>query len=70
MHHTCPFCGSDKLVMTEDHNGIVERVMYWIRCVTCGAQGPWKVKRAEAIGWWNTRPAPALGATIAEESES
>lgn len=70
MNHTCPFCGSRSLTMTEEREGIIERVMYWIRCRKCGAHGPWKTARVEAIESWDLRVEAKMVATIAEEIDA
>lgn len=67
MNHTCPFCGGSELAITTERKSIVEHIMYWVRCLKCGAMGPWKTERAAAIGAWNTSVAVKRGASIGED---
>ena len=46
--NTCPFCGSTKAELMFNH-------AYFVECMECGAQGPWKNYASEAQKLWNTR---------------
>jgi len=43
----CPFCGSNFVNMN--------RVGWWVVCENCGAEGPAKETREEALATWNRR---------------
>lgn len=70
MNLTCPFCTNSELVITTEKKGIVEHVMHWVRCLACGAVGPWKTTRADAISAWNNYFTRIPGASIGEDHES
>lgn len=67
MNLTCPFCTSTELVLTTDRQSIVERIMHWVRCLACGAQGPWKTTRSDAIEAWNNNFVRKQAASIGED---
>lgn len=47
---SCPFCGKDEGV--DSCYGDGERV---IRCMNCGAVGPWAEQLSDTIETWNER---------------
>ena len=52
----CPFCGE---VPTVFKDTLHERAYFRIRCVGCGAHGPWFNTRKESVTHWNTRQEPS-----------
>ena len=46
---SCPFCGSDKLIIPDLFSHIV------VSCDGCGTDGPAKKNEKDAIKAWNTR---------------
>lgn len=60
----CPFCQSD------NHYVACGSSLYWGKCVACGAEGPTKDGRAEAVAAWNTRaPDPRITTLLARVQE-
>lgn len=59
VHMCCPFCGGERLLMTESRTQVSSRLECWIRCGSCGAEGPWHQSPGAAIGAWNRRVEPA-----------
>jgi hypothetical protein len=52
----CPFC-NHVLPIARGDDGT-----YWVQCVGCGALGPTRSHRADAVAAWNRRPQPIAGA--------
>ena len=49
----CPYCGSTN---TEVVSKVQEHAFhYWVRCMSCAAEGPWAKTYNGAIEWWNMR---------------
>ncbi len=49
----CPFCGNEELYCTQHRfrdNGLV-----YVKCESCGAEGPPEEWEDDAINKWNTR---------------
>ncbi len=47
----CPFCASK-----EAHQIRVDEAgHHWVQCVNCGAMGPWKMSRTQAVHAWFKR---------------
>lgn len=44
----CPFCGGEPKIVTISHNG-----NSYVKCKSCGAQGPVRYEEYEAVGEWN-----------------
>lgn len=47
---SCPFCGKNEGV--ESFNEDKGRI---IRCMNCGAAGPWAEQLSDAVRYWNER---------------
>lgn len=56
LHEPCPFCGHEKLILTESRSSILSRVECWVTCTKCQAEGPSHRSPAEAMEAWNRRP--------------
>lgn len=57
---TCPFCGSDDLVIRAVNDRDREGLPVAVHCVDCGTQGPWVYIQDgghpdKAVDWWNQR---------------
>jgi Lar family restriction alleviation protein len=48
---TCPFCGSTAVV----RKSFLDSKEWWVACKECGALGPFKKTRKEAVNEWNRR---------------
>lgn len=48
---SCPFCRSDNLWLIEES----EIEYNWVHCKDCGADGPCKETKEEAVKAWNRR---------------
>ncbi|WP_186307911.1 Lar family restriction alleviation protein [Paraburkholderia sp. BCC1884] len=55
----CPFCESADV----EYRFIA---LHWVKCNSCGAEGPGKTNKRAAIAAWNRRasPAPAILAEL------
>jgi Lar family restriction alleviation protein len=53
----CAYCGGEKVYVGD--NGLGEHYekpdVFWVVCETCGASGPPRDSKREAIEGWNTR---------------
>lgn len=49
----CPFCGGKGERHETPHDDI--DIDYFIRCISCGAEGGWSKVRAGAVTHWNRR---------------
>ena len=47
----CPFCGSEEIGISLNRNA-------WMSCCSCGADGPYKDTKRQAIQAWNRRYDP------------
>lgn len=72
--NACPFCGGQGTVDSEDHGGPGDGIDWFVRCLSCGAEGPWEHTERAAMQLWNARytrlqPAPvcAICGHIARE---
>ena len=58
----CPFCGGDPMPDRELRRGHDrtdrDAWAYFLRCVSCAAQGGWAKSESGAIRLWNMRVAP------------
>lgn len=57
----CPFCGGEPTTNSEDSAG---RMVYWIQCRACAAQGPWFTVAGNAAKGWNQRVSPPTSGTV------
>ncbi|MFY4709909.1 Lar family restriction alleviation protein [Burkholderia glumae] len=48
----CPFCESADI----EYRAMA---LHWVRCNSCGAEGPGKTNKRAAVAAWNRRPSPA-----------
>ena len=61
----CPFCGHEPEIVEEfEHTGLHEGGYYWVvRCNFlkggCGAKGPGRIEKEEAIELWQRRYQPS-----------
>ena len=47
---SCPFCGRE-----EGDDSYDEEKNHVIRCMNCGAVGPWAEQLSDAVKYWNER---------------
>ncbi len=59
MHMCCPFCGGDRILLTETRAQVSSRVEYSVRCGSCAAEGPWFQSPVAATRAWDRRTEPA-----------
>jgi len=70
---SCPFCGGDWVLDKSLRNGYKEHVTdpdafaYFVRCVSCAAQGGWAKSESGAFRLWNRRLEAESRATSADE---
>jgi Lar family restriction alleviation protein len=56
----CPFCGGEGVLDSKPHGGGGEHA-HFVRCISCGCEGPWMKTEGNAIRFWNMRtPEPAM----------
>jgi Lar family restriction alleviation protein len=63
--NACPFCGGEGIVESRDH-GPEDEEVWFVRCRSCGAEGPWDHRQGAATRLWNARytrlqPVPKCG---------
>ncbi|WP_369065271.1 Lar family restriction alleviation protein [Burkholderia gladioli] len=49
----CPFCGSSDI----EYRAMA---LHWVRCGSCGSEGPGRGNKKAAIDAWNRRASPAI----------
>lgn len=57
----CPFCGTFNTIIHTEYLGT------WIRCLNCGAQGPFTDGDMNAVKAWNKRAAELCNVMAAEK---
>lgn len=50
----CPFCRSRQI--TIEHYSTGREQIFYANCTNCGADGPAKNSRTDAVSAWNRRP--------------
>jgi len=61
----CPFCGSRSVHVASRVLTLACSGAYFVRCMKCGAHGPYRATEKRAENRWNKRAASAAGGTNA-----
>lgn len=53
----CPFCGGKAVLDEQDGHGarLFNTLTYAVRCISCGASGPWEKNPKGPVHLWNKR---------------